>query len=214
MESLAKPLSVNMDKQERYQKIVKELSQKLGQMTWSVATQSVPGVGSLDAKIMFIGEAPGAQEDIQGEPFVGSAGKLLSQLLAGIGLERQDVYITNVVKYRPPDNRDPLPEEVAMCQPFLAEEIELVDPRLIILLGRHAMRWFFPQATLSEMRGKAKRKNNILYFTTYHPAAALYNPNLRTSLQEDFLKISTLVKELEALTNQPKSKTLQQDSLF
>jgi uracil-DNA glycosylase family 4 len=205
-----------MTKQERYHKLVESLRAALPQMTWSAATQPVPGKGSLDAKIMFVGEAPGAKEDEAGEPFVGAAGKLLSELLGSIGLAREDIYITNVVKFRPPENRDPTPMEVEQNAVYLAEELDLIAPEIIVLLGRHAMRWFFPALTISEVRGKARKKDDRLYFVTFHPAAALYNPNLKTTLIDDFKKLKVLLEDqtVQAPKPKPDDNNYQQDSLF
>lgn len=165
------------------------------------ATQAVPGDGSADASIVFIGEGPGRDEDLQGKPFVGAAGKFLNEMLGTINLKREDVYITNVVKYRPPNNRDPLPEEVAACYPWLAEQINLIDPKLIILLGRHALERFFPGEKISLVHGKILRKSIMgmgmrNFYALYHPAAALYNGGMRGTLIEDFKKIPKVLKKI------------------
>jgi len=160
----------------------------------------VVGAGNKNAEIMFIGEAPGKKEDEQGEPFIGAAGKLLSEMLAIINLERKDIYITNVLKHRPPNNRDPLVEEAAACWPFLSRQIELVNPKLIIFLGRHAMNRFFPELKISEAHGKeflAERwGRNQAFLALYHPAAALYNGSLRATLKEDFARIPIILNNL------------------
>lgn len=165
------------------------------------ATRAVWGCGNADANIVFIGEAPGKKEDQQGVPFVGSAGKFLGEMLASIGLARADIYITNIVKYRPPDNRDPLPEEKAACQDWLTDEIRLINPRLIIPLGRHALTYFLPDARISEVHGRLFTQafpdlGTRSIVPLYHPAAALYNGGLRTTLKEDFLKIPRILKTL------------------
>lgn len=162
---------------------------------------AVPGIGCSKAKILFIGEAPGKDEDIKGEPFVGAAGKFLSKLLEGIGLKREDVFITNVVKHRPPNNRDPLDDEIAQCYPYLVEQIRIIDPLLIVTLGRHAMNRFLPGLKISEVHGRAKRAKGIhkdkqVYFPMYHPASALYNPSLRDTLMKDMQKVPPLIKKL------------------
>lgn len=164
------------------------------------ATQAVLGHGSVHAKILFIGEAPGKKEDARGIPFIGAAGKFLGELLTSIHLGREDVYITNVVKYRPPDNRDPSPEEIDACREWLMDEIRLINPEIIVTLGRHAMGHFLPDAKISEVHGKIFQKNiegiglkNIL--PLYHPAAALYNGGLRATLIRDFKKIRELLSE-------------------
>lgn len=161
--------------------------------------QAVPGEGNPESEIVFIGEGPGRVEDEQGRPFVGPAGQLLNKLLGSIGLKREDVYITNVIKCRPPGNRDPLPAEVEEHHDFLQRELELIQPRLIVLLGRHALHWFLPDAQISDCHGKAKRQGQYVYFPIYHPAAALHNPNLSDTLKEDFLKIPAILKKIDEL---------------
>lgn len=166
------------------------------------ATQAVPGDGSANAEIVFIGEGPGRDEDLQGKPFVGAAGKFLNEMLGAIKLERKDVYITNVVKYRPPNNRDPLPEEVESCYPWLVEQINLIDPKVIVLLGRHALERFFPEEKISKVHGKVLRRairgiGQRNFYALYHPAAALYNGSMRATLLEDFKKIPKVVAMAE-----------------
>lgn len=147
----------------------------------------VLGEGNPNARIMFIGEAPGEQEDRLGRPFVGPAGKFLDELLASIGLQRSDVYISNVVKYRPPANRDPTDEEKAQCMPWLQLEISLIKPAVIVPLGRHALGHFFPKLSISAAHGKPQKlTDTVTVFPIYHPAAALHNGNLRQSLLDDF----------------------------
>lgn len=163
----------------------------------------VPGEGSAEAQIMFIGEGPGAKEDDLGRPFVGSAGKFLDEMLASIKLERKDVYITNVVKCRPPNNRDPLPEEVAQCWPWLLDQIKIIKPKLIITLGRHSMARFLPEMKISEVHGQAMRREiegvgSRAFFVLYHPAAALYNPALREVLIKDFKKIPKVLEKVKS----------------
>ncbi len=166
------------------------------------ANNAVPGEGSTTAEILFIGEAPGKDEDLQGRPFVGAAGKFLNQMLAEIGLKREDVFITNVVKHRPPDNRDPLPEEIEKCSDFLKAQVLLLKPLLIVTLGRHAMNEFLPGLKISQVHGQAKRASGIaggrqVFFPLYHPASALYNPGLRSTLVRDMMKIPILLKKLK-----------------
>lgn len=162
-------------------------------------TQAVPGDGSFESPVVFIGEAPGKAEDEQGRPFVGPAGRVLEDALAQIGWERQDVYITNVVKCRPPQNRDPLPSEVEEHKPFLEKELSLIAPQLIVLLGRHALHWFLPSEKISEVRGRAKRQGNRVFFTTYHPAATLYDPRLRQVFIDDIKNIPIILKKITDL---------------
>lgn len=166
------------------------------------ATQAVPGEGSASADIMFIGEAPGKKEDELGVPFVGTAGKFLAEMLATIGLKREDIYITNMVKYRPPNNRDPLPEEIDACRQWLHEQIKIIQPKVIVTLGRHAMEHFVPGEKISEVHGQSFLQTlpgigTKTFFVLYHPAAALYNGSLRATLIEDFKKIPKVVKEIE-----------------
>ncbi len=166
------------------------------------AIQAVPGDGNPDADIMFIGEAPGKNEDEQGKPFVGAAGKFLAEMLATINLKREDIYITNVVKYRPPENRDPEPEEIEACMPWLHEQIKIIEPKIIVTLGRHAMEHFIPGKKISEVHGQAFRRTfddigEQVFFALYHPAAALYNGGMRQTLIEDFKKIPKVIKKLQ-----------------
>ena len=166
------------------------------------AKHIVPGTGNADADIVFIGEAPGQKEDETGEPLVGAAGKFLDEMLESINLIRSDIYITNVVKYRPPENRDPFPEEVAACWPWLREQIAIIEPKIIILLGRHALERFLPGKRISTEHGKAFRRNvpdlgTFVFFALYHPAAALYNGSMRETLLADFKKIPKILKMLE-----------------
>lgn len=170
------------------------------------AKQAVFGNGSPYAPIVFIGEAPGKKEDEEGIPFVGSAGKFLSEMLTEINLKREDIYITNIVKYRPPNNRDPLPEEKASCRDWLLEELKIIEPKLIVFLGRHAMNNFFPGEQISNVHGKLLIKKftdiSTKYFLAlYHPAAALYNGGMRDTLKEDFRKIPKILKEIEKKGN-------------
>ncbi len=164
-------------------------------------TQSVPGDGSPYAQIVFIGEAPGAKEDKEGRPFIGAAGKFLTEMLESIKMKREDVYITNIVKYRPPENRDPTPKEIADCAEWLSEEIKLIDPLLIVFLGRHSMNYFFPDEKISDAHGvvlTAKHFGKMRHFLPlYHPAAALYNGSLRETLKADFRRIPKILKMLE-----------------
>ncbi|HEX8974537.1 MAG TPA: uracil-DNA glycosylase [Patescibacteria group bacterium] len=166
------------------------------------ASRVVPGDGNPEAEIMFIGEAPGKKEDEMGVPFVGAAGKFLSEMLGEIKLKREDIYIANVAKCRPPENRDPLPEEVAACWPWLEKQIEIIDPKLIVTLGRHSLNRFFPDAKISEVHGKAFRRNlpNIgprVFYALYHPAAALYNGSMREVLKTDFKRITKVIEKIK-----------------
>ncbi len=158
------------------------------------ANQMVFGEGNPDADIVFIGEAPGKNEDLQGKPFVGAAGKFLNEMLRAIGLNREDVYITNIVKYRPPGNRDPLPEEKAQFLPYLEEQLEVIQPKVTITLGRHSMNCFLPDLQIGQAHGQPERYKGRVFLPLFHPAAALYNGGLRQVLIDDFAKIPAILK--------------------
>jgi DNA polymerase len=167
------------------------------------AKNLVFGVGSPKAEIVFIGEAPGKNEDEKGEPFVGSAGKFLDEMLSGIGLKRSDIYITNIVKYRPPNNRDPLPEEKKEFLPYLLRQLDIIKPKLVVTLGRHSMNCFLPGLYISEIHGQPKRITldmgnkktlKLVIMPLFHPAAALYNGGMRKTLIEDFNLIPSALK--------------------
>ena len=158
-------------------------------------TQAVPGEGSRTADIMFIGEGPGFYEDRDGRPFIGPAGHLLDGLLASIDLKRENVYITNMIKCRAPNNRDPLPVEIQSCGPYLDKQIELIAPRIIVTLGRYSFGKFFPSQTISKARGRPQKWNDLVIYPMYHPAAALHNPGLRPVLEQDFQKLISLLEE-------------------
>lgn len=191
-------------------------------------TKDVSGVGSPTAEVLFIGEAPGKKEDEEGEPFVGAAGKFLTEMIEGIGLKRYDVYIANVLKHRPPGNRDPFPEEAKACFPYLERQIELIQPKLIVFLGRHAMNRFFPEFRISNVHGKAFQKKSELkesgkqvYLALYHPAAALYNGGMRETLKEDFGKIPKILEKINGQMSRDNenekdlgSEDLKQEKLF
>lgn len=161
------------------------------------ATQLVFGDGNPDAELVLIGEAPGKNEDEQGIPFVGAAGKFLNEMLTLIDLKRDDVYITNIVKYRPPNNRDPLPEEKEAFLPFLSRQIEIIAPKLIITLGRHSMDVLLPGLRISDVHGEPKRYKEQVYLPLFHPAAALYNGGMRQTLIDDFVRIPQILQKLQ-----------------
>lgn len=168
---------------------------------WQQRTQAVPGEGTPKTKIILIGEAPGQEEDKQGRPFCGQAGKLLNKLLKLAGLERPEVFITNIVKCRPPANRDPLPEEIKTCWPWLVEQMKIIKPKLIITLGRHAMNQFLPgQPKISKIHGHliklTDKKRRVVYcYPVFHPAAALYHNQWESLLEKDFKKLKKIIKE-------------------
>jgi DNA polymerase len=156
-------------------------------------TLAVPGEGPLDAEVMFIGEAPGANEDKQGRPFVGAAGQFLEELLAAGGLTRPEVYICNILKCRPPSNRDPLPGEIEACNEYLDEQIDLIDPLVIVTLGRFSMGKFFPNQSISRIHGRPRESAGRFYVPMYHPAAALHQGSLRQVMLQDFSRLPELI---------------------
>ncbi len=172
-------------------------------------TNAVPGEGAEDADILFIGEGPGWHEDQQGRPFVGPAGKYLDELLASINLNRSQVYIANVIKCRPPGNRDPLPTEINNCSRWLDRQIEIIRPRIIVTLGRYSMARFFPGKAISKVHGTAQKRNDTICFAMYHPAAALHQQSLRRVIEEDMHKIpSLLTKTADMPEAKPQPKQL------
>jgi DNA polymerase len=169
-------------------------------------TNAVPGEGSENAEIMFIGEGPGRDEDLQGRPFVGAAGKFLTEMLESIGLKREDVFIANVVKCRPPNNRDPLPEEIRTCWNYLEEQMKIIKPKIVVTLGRHSMGRFMPGLKISQVHGQAKRASGVwqdrqVYLPLYHPAAALYDPRQREVHLDDFKKIPLILRKISKQGN-------------
>ena len=177
-------------------------------------TQAVPGEGSISADFMFVGEGPGYHEDQQGKPFVGPAGQLLDKLLASIGLRREDVYIANMVKCRPPGNRDPLPGEIQACQPYLDRQMQIISPKVVVTLGRFSFSKFFPGEAISKARGEPRTWNGRTIFPMYHPAAALHNPSLLPAIEADFQKLRSLVDSEEVLQEEPEKSSAQQLSFF
>ncbi len=159
-------------------------------------TKVVPGEGAENAEIMFIGEAPGWHEDQQGRPFVGQAGQYLDQLLASINLKREQVYIANVIKCRPPENRDPLPTEIQNCAPWLESQIIVIKPKMIVTLGRYSMAKYFPGKSISKIHGTGIKRDGVIYFAMYHPAAALHQGSLRQDIEADMQKIPKLLEEM------------------
>lgn len=181
-------------------------------------TNPVPGSGPATARLMAVGEAPGEREDREGVPFVGAAGQLLTRLLEGVGLSRSDIFITNVLKSRPPGNRDPLPEEVAACAPFLDAQIGILRPQVIILLGRHALQRLVPGAPgISRCHGQVLQVGDRSYMPCYHPAAALYNGSMLPVLEEDFRHLKRYLdglSERSAPVPEPPPSTAEQLGLF
>ena len=160
-------------------------------------TNAVPGEGHPKAKVMLIGEGPGWHEDRQGRPFIGNAGKFLDELLAKAGLTRADVFITNVVKCRPPGNRDPMPDEIAACAPYLDRQIAAIDPDVVVTLGRFSMARWFPGERISRIHGQPKRDGRRLIVPMYHPAAALHQAALRGAIEDDFAKLPKILADAE-----------------
>ena len=177
-------------------------------------TKAVPGEGPENADIMFIGEAPGFHEDQQGRPFVGAAGKFLDELLGSINLKRKDVFIANVIKCRPPGNRDPLPEEKEGCKLFIDRQIELIQPKLVVTLGRFSMARAFPKARISRIHGQPRKIDGVVYYPMYHPAAALHQPSLRRTVEEDMLRIPELIERAEQMVETAPPQEAQQLPLF
>ncbi len=179
------------------------------------ANNAVPGEGNVEARILFIGEAPGYHEDKQGKPFVGASGKFLTELIESAGLSREDVYITNVVKHRPPGNRDPLPDEIMACSIYLERQISAIDPDVIVTLGRFSMAKYFPGEKISKIHGEAKEVGGRFVVPMYHPAAALHNGSLKSVIEDDFKKLPRLLAERDKKreaenekNNQPSQGTL------
>src|SRR3989338_3320459 len=167
----------------------------------ATSLQAVPGDGSAEAEIVFIGEGPGQKEDEQGRPFVGAAGKFLAEMLSSINLKREGVYITNIVKYRPPNNYPKFPEEKNACREWLLGELRIISPKLIVFLGRHAMNDFFPTEKISNAHGKLLIKAfagmpTKYFYALYHPAAALYDGSMRETLMADFKKIPKVLEKI------------------
>jgi DNA polymerase len=188
-------------KAEQLEKLNKEWAETCPCGLGDTGAQAVPGEGSADADIMFVGEAPGKKEDLEGRPFIGAAGKFLNNMLESIKMSRSDVYITNIVKFRPPNNRDPLPNEIESSWPWLQAQIEIIQPKLIVFLGRHALNRFFPGEQISKVHGnlikkKFKKISVENFFALYHPAAALYNGGMRETLMNDFKKLPMVIKKI------------------
>lgn len=161
-------------------------------------TQVVPGAGNIQADVVFVGEGPGKQEDLQGVPFIGRSGKLLTEMLGSIGLSREDIYIANMVKCRPPENRDPLPAELEACDPYLEYQIAHINPKVIVTLGRFSLAKFLPGIPISEAHGQVYKRDldDRVVFPMYHPAVGLYKASMRESMLEDFQKLKSLLSSL------------------
>lgn len=189
------------DKQAQLDRIKQEIiDKKVCSELAEQATNLVMGDGNINADIVFIGEAPGKNEDEQGLPFVGAAGKFLNEMLAQAGMQRSDVFITNIVKYRPPNNRDPEPEEKKEFWPYLLKQLQIIQPKVVITLGRHSMEYFLPGMKISQIHGQPKRiqfgDDKLVIVPLYHPAAALYNGSMRQTLIDDFLMVPKIIEKL------------------
>ena len=208
-----------MDSSEKKQQLIqveKEIASCQLCPLYKTRRNIVPGEGNPHAEIMFIGEAPGEREDIEGRPFCGPAGKFLDLLLDSIGLQRADVYIANTLKCRPPANRDPLPEEKSACRTYLEEQIRAISPKIIVTLGRHSTETYLPGlGGITKLKAKLyHRPNGLFYFPLYHPAAALHNGGMRQVLEEDFAKLPAAIEKVEAEISDIKTENIKQDKLF
>lgn len=209
-----------MSSEELLQEVAVEVSTCVKCKLCKGRTRAVPGEGNPNAKIMFIGEGPGYHEDQQGRPFVGPAGQFLDELLASIHLKREDVFITNVVKCRPPQNRDPEPDEMAACNDYLDRQIAAIKPRVIVTLGRYSMSKFFMGEKITAIHGRARKKDSYICIAMYHPAAGLHQANLKDVIREDFKKIPVVLAEADRMIVEPvkppkpKDEPPQQLSLF
>jgi DNA polymerase len=177
-------------------------------------TKVVPGEGAEDAELLLIGEAPGWHEDQQGRPFVGPAGQFLDQLLASIGLHREEVYIANVIKCRPPQNREPLPAEIQSCQQWLDRQVEIIQPKMIITLGRYSLARYFPNESIGKLHGKPRKLGGVIYYPMYHPAAALHQGSLRRIIEADMLRIPQILAQGKDLPEDAVPMKSEQLSLF
>lgn len=199
---LTRPLSI-----EERRSAIGELNRKMaGCLACPLSrtrTHVVPGEGKIDADVMFIGEAPGYYEDQQARPFVGAAGQFLEQLLGSIGLKRHEVFIANVIKCRPPNNRDPLPEETSACGSWLDQQISIIRPSVVVTLGRYSLARYFPGMPISRIHGQGRKVEDLWVVPMYHPAAALHQGSLRSVIEEDFKRIPNYIeivqKEREAM---------------
>ncbi len=196
----------SMDKEFLLKEIEKSIKSCTKCRLYKTATNAVPGEGNPNSQLVFIGEAPGETEDQTGRPFVGRAGRLLETLLAKIGYKREDVWIGNIIKHRPPQNRDPLPDEILACQPYLAEQLKIMSPKLIVTLGRFALSHFYSDGKISRDKGNLIQTAKFSVFPVYHPAAALRSPQMYKDLENDFLKIPAVLANLALTKNLKQGK--------
>jgi len=192
-----------LSKQAQLDALTKKMSACSECILRAQCSRVVPGEGNAEAEIMFIGEAPGKKEDETGKPFVGSSGRILNKMFADINIQREDIYLTNICKCRPPENRDPLPEEIIACWPWLEKQIKIINPKIIITLGKYALNYFLSTAKISEVHGKIinidiKKVGEIKLFPLHHPAAARINKKTRALFEKDFKKISKVLKKIKS----------------
>jgi uracil-DNA glycosylase len=185
-----------MDKQTQLEKIAQQVIKCSRCRLCETAIQGVPGEGNPNAEIVFIGEAPGGEEDKTGRPFVGRAGKLLTGMLEKIDYAREDIWIGNIIKHRPPQNRDPLPDEIKACEPYLTMQLQIIKPKLVVTLGRFAMSYFYPEGKISLDHGRLIKLPDYNVYPVYHPAAALRNPTFAKALLKDFMEIPKILEEI------------------
>lgn len=201
-----------MDKKEQLQKLKQKIQEDKSLPLRDTATQLVFGDGNPETDVYFLGEAPGFYEDQQGKPFVGQAGKLLNQVLETIGLKREEVYISNVVRFRPPENRDPLPEEIEAFRPYVDKEIEIINPKIIVTLGRFSMGKFFPYEKISQIHGKPKeivwKGKKLTVIPMYHPAAALRRGEIMEEFKKDFKVIPQILEKIREEVSKPTQLSL------
>ena len=208
------------EKTRRTEDVLAEIAEEVKSCTlcelFRAATHGVPGEGNPEARVMFIGEGPGWHEDQQGKPFVGNSGKFLTELIEKAGLARDEVFITNIVKHRPPSNRDPLPDEITACSLYLERQIDAIDPDVIVTLGRHSMNRYFPGERISRIHGQPKKVGTRLVVPMYHPAAALHNGSLKSTIEDDFGKLPKFLaeQENERAKRQEDEQPPQQGTLF
>lgn len=205
MLKIQKEVSRDMSSEELLKEVATEVSTCAKCDLCKGRTRAVPGEGSPNAKILFIGEGPGFHEDKQGRPFVGPSGQFLEELLRSINLKRSDVFITNVVKCRPPENRDPLPGEIAACDEYLDRQIAALQPQVIVTLGRFSMAKFFSGEKISAIHGRARKKDGLIIIPMFHPAAGLRTASVKEAMREDFKKIPLIIAEAERLAAEKKA---------
>ncbi|EKD99548.1 MAG: hypothetical protein ACD_22C00234G0007 [uncultured bacterium] len=186
-----------MDKKAYIEQIEKNVKNCQKCRLYKLAKNAVPGEGSIDTELVFVGEAPGATEDATGRPFVGRAGMLLEALLKKIGYERKDVWIGNIIKHRPPENRDPLPDELAACEGYLTLQLKTIKPKLVVTLGRFSMNYFYEEGKITRDHGQLINVGEYFVYPVYHPAAALRNPTMAKVLTEDFMKIPSILNDVK-----------------